>query len=93
MIIPQRFYSRDERGSLEHLEESFRKGHFFVERKSDHKWLVPMVHHSTVHQEDKWTSDPLQAMDWDTKPQAELEIIRCKISDIAIVTEHEFINP
>ncbi len=88
----QRFYSRANENDIDYLFESFRKGHFFVERKSDNKWLTAMVNPNTL-KEDDWTNDPLKAMDWSNKPLAEAELIRMKLGDSAIVTEHEFIDP
>lgn len=86
------FYSRDAEEDLSWLEESFRKGHWFVERKSDQKWLTAFVHPDTLKEED-WTNDPLKAMSWSNKPLAELEIVRMRLQEHAIVTEHEFPNP
>lgn len=86
------FYSRSEHGDIEDLMESFRPGKYFVERKSDNKWLVPFCRPDTLNEE-HWTSDPNKAMSWRTKPLAELEIIRMKLGDSALVTEHEFVDP
>ncbi len=87
-----RFYARDDKDSLAFLEEAFKKGFWFVERKSDQKWLTAMVNPATLKEED-WTNDPLKAMKWTNKPLAELEIIRMKLGDSAIATEHLFTNP
>lgn len=86
------FYSRSKRGDIEDLENSFKPGKYFVERKSDNKWLVPFCHPNTLNEE-HWTNNPNNAMAWRTKPLAELEIIRMKLGDSALVTEHEFVEP
>ena len=86
------FYSRSRRRDIEDLMESFKPGHYFVERKSDNKWLVPFCTPEYPKEED-WTNDPNKAMSWRTKPLAELEIIRMKLGDSCLVTEHEFIDP
>lgn len=84
-----RFYSKATDEDLEFLEQSFRKGTWFVERVSDHKWLVAWVNPDTLSEND-WTDDPSKAMPWTSKPMAELEIIRMKLGDTAISTEHVF---
>jgi hypothetical protein len=73
------------------LEDLFKKGHWFVERVSDQKWLTAMVNPVTLKEED-WTNDPNKAMSFTNKPLAELEIIRMKLGDSAIATEHEFVS-
>lgn len=80
------FFSRSGNDEIKTMLEMFRNGIFFVERKSDQKWLTPLR---------EWTNDPLKAMRHTTKPDAELELIRAKLdsTDEYLVTEHEFIEP
>lgn len=85
-----------------------RKYVYFIERTDTQEWMyidhVPvnrsgLIHDSTIELHLKWTNDPFQARQFDSREQAEGEIKRGiksfelkEFKDVLEITEHEFVS-
>lgn len=82
----QGFFSRNGREDLVFLEEAFREGVYFIERKADQNWLT---------ESGDWTNDPHKAQQFNQKHKARLRIIELIVKKVnmsdCIVTEHIFL--
>lgn len=91
IYLPNRFYSRDDKASLEMMKEIFeRESIFFIEKKENQRWLEEFTQMGPLT-----TNDPLKAMQFKTKMKAMIFMNENKIGDYNgwTITEHEFPEP
>lgn len=86
---PQRFFSKQDRGSIRHLEEIFsRQGIFFIEKIETQQWIEEHTPMGPV-----MTSDPHKAIQFKTLGEAMTWRIKNNYLECHgwKTTEHEFI--